>query len=88
MTKQETEEHERTRNFYRSWCDSWGTRGRKSAHMRRVKDEDDEAFEDIPRIAMDHFFVTDKDMHNSSQLQHLNKKTDPEMYDAKLRRKL
>ena len=52
--------------------------------MRRVKDEDDEAFEDIPRIATDYFFMTDKDMHNSSQLQHLNKKTDPEMYDAKL----
>ena len=37
-------------------------RGKKAAHMRRVKDEGDEAFEDIPRIAMDSFFMTDTDM--------------------------
>ena len=39
----------------RHWCE------------RRVKDDDDEAFENIPRIAMNYFFMTDKDIHARRQ---------------------
>ena len=58
MSKQERDEHERTHLLYRDWCDICvEARGRRVAHRRENKEERGQ----VPRVSMEHFYVSSKD---------------------------
>ena len=61
VNKKERDEHERTHLPYRDWCDVCvRTRGLKAAHRQRSQGEKEEHGL-VPRLAMDYFFMSEKD---------------------------
>ena len=60
VSKEEKEEHELTHCPYRSWC-KYCVEGRSHKMGHKQKGGEDQSSEEVPRISMDYFYLSQKD---------------------------
>ena len=65
VSKQEQEEHERTRMPFRAWCPYHAKSIGKNRVHKKKKDENEDAVNKVPRVTMDYFFMSEEDSNGN-----------------------